>query len=117
MGDCCPELCEKIKEVTKMTKYLLETAEALKLSKDDLSRKGQELLDLADMCGDGNTQLDRDYSHDFAVSTGKMQPIYDAMKKGNDIVMTAKSKAFNGMGAILTISPPSIGCHCLNGVL
>merc|ERR550532_532746 len=100
-----------------MTKALLESAEALKLSKEDLSRKGQQLLDLADMCGDGKNQVTMDYTHDSNVSTGKMQPIYDAMKKGSDFVITAKSKTFKGIGAIASSLPTSVSCHSLNGIL
>ena len=37
--DCCPEICDKIKEVTKLSKDLSEMAKALKLSKDALSKK------------------------------------------------------------------------------
>jgi len=40
--NCCLEICEKIKEATKLSKEISETAKGLELSKDALSIKGKK---------------------------------------------------------------------------
>jgi len=130
--NCCMDICDKIKETTKLSKEISETAKALKLSKDALSIKEKELLNFSDICANGNTVYATDNVSDSIISNGIQSSVNDVVKNGSELAVGAASKLSNGMSnfafaskskistemdQMLSSFSSTMSCHTVNGVL
>merc|ERR1712198_834249 len=130
--DFCPEICDKIQEVTKLSKDLSEMAKALNLSKDALSKKGKEISYFSDICANENIGQALNNVFDSITPNGIQSSVNDATKNGSEFAIAQTSKLVNGMrefavaskskissGMDLMINsfPSTINCHTENGIL
>merc|ERR1712198_101081 len=95
--DCCPEICDKIQEVTKLSKDLSEMAKALKLSKDALSTKGKEILYFSDICANENIVQAVNNVSDSITPNEIQSSVNDVTKNGSEFAIAQTSKLVNGM--------------------
>ena len=130
--DCCPEICDKIKEVTKLSKDLSEMAKALKLSKDALSKKGNDILYFSDICDNENIGQAMNNVSDSITPNGIQSSVNDVTKNGSEFAIAttsklvngirefavaSKSKISSGMDLMINSFPSTISCHAANGIL
>merc|ERR1712198_642867 len=130
--DFCPEICDKIQEVTKLSKDLSEMAKALNLSKDALSKKGKEISYFSDICANENIGQAVNNVSDSITPNGIQSSVNDVTKNGSEFVIAqtsklvngmrefavdSKSKISSGMDLIINSFPSTISCHTANGIL
>ena len=114
--DCCPLVCEQVNELVQMTKDLLKTADQLKLTKDGLTKKGKELVDLSNLCSNGNDGGSLQLVYEGKDSSRKMPNVGEVSRKVGDMAISVKVKAINGVDAIVRSFPTSVSCHFANGL-
>merc|ERR1712198_128414 len=130
--DCCPEICDKIQEVTKLSKDLSEMAKALNLSKDALSKKGKEISYFSDICANENIGQAVNNVSDSITPNGIQTSVNDGTKNGSEFAIAqtsklvngmrefavdSKSKISSGMDLIINSFPSTISHHTANGIL
>merc|ERR1712080_149757 len=115
--ECCPDVCEKAKEIAKLAHELINNSPALHEIAKDLEKQGEDLANLANLCGDDGsvygiknlTQIDEQ-----KVATPAMSSF---MQKGAALATSAKSKALKFGDVVSRRLPTSISCEFISGML